>query len=106
MDAKLYRAFWGLQHAFQHPYQTLDPARWAGAVRDLNLVLEAFGRLPIAAGRSAGSSASELGLTARPAPEGLGSHLMSLDLGDELAFRVGRGLNDTPHLLSCRQRLR
>ena len=72
MDAKLYRAFWGLQHAFQHPYQTLDPARWAGAVRDLNLVLEAFGRLPMAAGRSAGSSASELGLTARPAHEDLG----------------------------------
>ena len=66
VDAKLYRAFWGLQAAFRHPYQTLEPARWAAAARDLHLVLDAFARLPIAFGRGAGSSAAELGITVRP----------------------------------------
>ncbi|KAK9827255.1 hypothetical protein WJX81_004028 [Elliptochloris bilobata] len=79
VDAKLYRALWGLQDAFRHPYQTLDPARWASAVRDLNLVLDAFGRLPIAYGRGAGSSASELGITVKYLSS---PRLMGLQLSD------------------------
>ena len=67
VNAELYRAFWGLQAAFQNPHHTLEPSRWAAAVAALNRVLDAFARLPIAFGRSGGTVSVELGITVWPA---------------------------------------
>ncbi len=79
MDAELYRSFWGLQAAFQNPTHTLEPSRWAGAVAALNRVLDAFGRTPIALGRSGGSAGAELGITVKYLSS---PRLMGLQLAD------------------------
>ena len=48
VDAAFYRTFWGLQHAFQHPVETVVPDNWTKMVKDVKSVLAEFMKRPVA----------------------------------------------------------
>ena len=67
IDAPLYRAFWGLQGAFQAPYAAMEPSRWAATIADVKRVLAAFAQqVPGSFPGGLPSAPGEPGCVARP----------------------------------------
>lgn len=66
IDAAFYQTFWGLQHAFQHPVETLHPDNWTKMVKDVKLVLAEFMKRPVAVSGRAPSAGTGYIAASRP----------------------------------------
>ncbi|KAK9864677.1 hypothetical protein WJX84_002944 [Apatococcus fuscideae] len=61
IDAAFYRTFWGLQHAFQHPVETVVPDNWTKMVKDVKIVLAEFMKRPVSVSGRAPSTGGQEG---------------------------------------------